>query len=62
MMKLPKIRLPSGRKTEEIIQEAAIVGGFLMFGHGLYQIYPPLMWIICGICLIIVGYPRKEGG
>lgn len=54
-MKLPKIRLPSDQKAADIIQESALVGGFLMLFFGLYQLYPPLAWIICGCLLMVFG-------
>ena len=54
--KLPKIRLPSIK--HETIQELAILAGFLMLLNGLYDIYPPAMWIIGGIWLMLPA--RKE--
>jgi len=64
-LKLPKIRNPS-EKIENIIQETALIGGFLMLAIGLYSIFPPAMWIICGLILMAFGIPwkqirRKEG-
>ncbi len=56
--KLPKIRLPSIKIKHEIIQELAILAGFLMLLNGLYDIYPPAMWIIGGIWLMLPA--RKE--
>ena len=58
-LKLPKIRLPSFKKAGETIQELAILAGFLMLLKGLWDIYPPLMWIIGGAWLMI---PGKRGG
>jgi hypothetical protein len=57
-LKLPKIRLPSRPKVYDFISELAMLAGFLMFGGGLYLIYPPAMLIICGICLFLFGFPK----
>jgi hypothetical protein len=58
-LKLPKIRLPSIKKLNGTIQELAILAGFLMLLKGLWDIYPPMMWIIGGIWLMV---PGKRGG
>ena len=34
-----------------------ILGGF-MVGNGLYAIYPPAMWIICGVFITYLGWPK----
>lgn len=52
-LKLLKIRLPSLRNQNETIQELAMLAGFLMFLKGLYDIYPPLMWIVGGLWLML---------
>jgi hypothetical protein len=52
-LKLPKIRLPSPKFYNEAIQELAMLAGFLMLLKGLYDIYPPLMWIIGGLWLML---------
>jgi len=57
-VKFPKIRLPSFKISNETIQELAILAGFLMFLKGLWDIYPPLMWIIGGFWLMIPGKGR----
>lgn len=54
---LPKIRLPS--INHEVVQELAVLAGFCMFLKGLWDVYPPLMWIIGGLWLMI---PGKRGG
>ena len=54
-LKLPKIRLPSRAVFEDILQELAIMAGFFMLGYGLYQVWPPLMWVICGLSLMAFG-------
>ncbi|WP_333595058.1 hypothetical protein [Anaerospora hongkongensis] len=50
-MKLPKI--PAGT-----VQEITVLAGFFMVAYGLYSIYPPVMWILCGVWLMI---PAKKG-
>jgi len=57
--KLPKIRLPSLQIKHEVIQELAILAGFLMLLKGLWDVYQPLMWIIGGLWLIL---PGRRGG
>ena len=59
-LKLPNIRLPNREKTSDFISELAILAGFLMLGYGLYLIYPPAMFIICGACLMWFGFPRAR--
>ena len=58
-LKLPKIRLPSLKIKHETVQELALLAGFLMLLKGLWDIYPPLMWILGGIWLML---PAKRGG
>lgn len=57
-LKLPKIRLPSRETTYDFISELALLVGFFMFGYGIWLIYPPVMFIICGIGLFLFGFPR----
>ncbi|MBO8169972.1 MAG: hypothetical protein H0Z35_12430 [Thermoanaerobacteraceae bacterium] len=57
--KLPKIRLPSRKTAQNIVQEAAFWAGLFMFGKGLYMIWPPLMWLIIGLGLIWVSLPTR---
>lgn len=52
-MKLPKIRLPSLKLNDEAIRELALAAGFLMVLRGLWLIYPPAMWIIGGVYLML---------
>ena len=59
-LKLPKIRLPSSEKAYDWISELAMLAGFLMFGYGLYLVFPPAMFVICGICLFIFGFPARR--
>lgn len=42
----------------DTLQELAIVAGFFMLGYGLWQIYPPLAWVICGLLLLMFGAPE----
>jgi hypothetical protein len=58
-LKLPRIRLPSIKIKYEAIQELAVLAGFFMFLYGLWQIYPPAMWIIGGLWLM---YPGRSSG
>ena len=60
-LKLPRIRLPSKDTTYDWLSELAMLAGFLLFGYGLYLIYPPACYIICGISLFVFGFPGKGG-
>ena len=57
-IKLPKIRLPCLKIKSETIQELAMLVGFLMCLKGLHDIYPPVMYIIGGIWLML---PCRKG-
>lgn len=48
-MKLPSI---------DALREAVLVAGFLMLGRGLWLVYPPAMWLVCGSLLMWLGLPR----
>lgn len=54
-LKLPRIRLPSLKIQNDIIQELAMLAGFLMVMRGLWMIYPPVMWIVGGLWLALPG-------
>ena len=54
-IKLPKIRLPCLKIKSETTQELAMLAGFFMCLKGLYDIYPPVMWIIGGAWLMMPG-------
>ena len=41
----------------ELVEEFVVFAGFIMVAKGLYMIYTPLMWIICGLWLMI---PAKK--
>ena len=61
-LKLPRIRLPSTDKAYDWLSELAMLAGFFMLGYGIWLIYHPAMWIICGVILLLFGFPRKGGG
>ena len=48
-------------KVIEVIREVFIVAGFVMVGYGLYQIYPPAMFVVCGAALFLMGIPKQGG-
>lgn len=50
-----------GRYMHDVVSEAAIIGGFFMLMKGLYMIYPPVMWIVGGILIFLLGFPAKKG-
>ncbi|MHB1126866.1 MAG: terminase TerL endonuclease subunit [Bacillota bacterium] len=54
-VRMPKIRLPSLKINNEVIQELAMLAGFLMVMKGLWMVYPPAMWIIGGLWLAFPG-------
>lgn len=60
-IKLPKIkiRLPSLKIKAQTIQELALLAGFLMLMRGLWLIYPPAMWIVGGIYLMLPAQQRR---
>gem|GEM_PF-1673926 len=59
-----RIRLPTRATILDVLREACLLAGFFMLGRGLWLIYVPLMWLVCGLLLLWVGLsPReKEGG
>lgn len=59
-MKFPHIRLPSQQKIETTVRETCLVAGFLMFARGLWLIYPPVMWLVCGLALVWCGLPPRR--
>lgn len=38
-----------------------LLGSVLIF-YGLYQIYPPIAYVVLGGFLIFLSFPSKEGG
>jgi hypothetical protein len=59
-LKLPKIRLLSFKVKSETTQELALLGGFLMLLKGLHDVYPPAMWIIGGIYLMLPAQSQRR--
>jgi hypothetical protein len=57
--RLPRIRLPSRDKLVENVREACLAAGFFMLARGLWLVYPPAMWVVCGALLIYVGLPPR---
>jgi len=39
--------------------DVLIFCGIAMAGRGLYLIYEPAMWIVCGIFIVYLGWPKK---
>ncbi|WP_176716847.1 hypothetical protein [Paenibacillus polymyxa] len=56
-MKKPKLKI-----TLDHIRELLLICGFFMAARGLWMIYPPAMFIICGAILVWIGLPAKGGG
>ena len=42
-------------KKLRVVAEGLVVLGFAAFGYGLYNIYPPAMFIICGAIIMYLG-------
>ena len=42
-------------KKLNVIAEVLVVIGFIAFGYGLYKIYPPAMFVICGAIIMYYG-------
>ena len=58
-LRLPKFKLPARRNVEETIAELELMAGFAMLFYGLYILFIPAAFIVCGILLILSGMPRK---
>lgn len=56
-MKSPKIR---GPLLLEALRETCLMAGFLMLARGLWLLFPPVMWITCGVILIYIGLPPRN--
>lgn len=52
------------QKLETFIRESCLVAGFFMLGYGLWLVYPPAMFLVCGVLLMWLGLPPKpkKGG
>lgn len=50
--------------SEDAIREIILIAGFFLFGFGLWLIYQPAAFIVCGALLMWVGLPprRRKGG
>lgn len=59
--KLPRPRLPTLQVVNELLRLLLLLTGLAMVARGLWLIYPPAMFIICGICLFWAGLPPKGG-
>lgn len=44
----------------EYIRDACLLAGFLMIARGLWLIYQPAMWIVCGAMVLWVGIPERS--
>ena len=40
------------------MKDLLILLGGLMVGNGLYMVYPPAAWIICGVFIVYLGWPK----
>lgn len=58
-LRFPRIRLPSLPLLGDI---AFLVAGVCMFARGLWLVYPPAMWIVCGGLFIWWGLPPRGEG
>lgn len=45
----------------EYVRDACLLAGFLMVARGLWLIYHPAMWVICGAMVLWVGIPERSG-
>lgn len=53
-----KIKIP-----DSFFAETCLMVGFLMLGYGIYLIYHPAAFIVCGALLMWLGLPpRRRGG
>lgn len=57
--RLPRIRLPSRSVIVDSAREACLVAGFFMIARGLWLIYPPAMWLVCGAMLMYPALPKR---
>ena len=40
-------------------EDLLMIIGFGMVLHGLHMVYSPLMWIICGVFIVFLGWPKR---
>jgi hypothetical protein len=50
----------SGVFLLEYVRDACLLAGFLMVGYGLWRIYHPAAWVICGAMVLWVGLPPRK--
>lgn len=64
VLKLPRIRWPTGHQIDDWIREACLLAGFGVLVWGIHLIYHPAAWIIGGILLLYAGWPagKRRGG
>ncbi len=57
-------------KLRETLKKAAsfidfkdilMLAGLIMAGKGLYMLFQPAMWLVIGIFLIYLGWPKRGG-
>lgn len=61
-IKMPKIKikLPKIQITEKQIRLTGVITGFFMVFRGLWLIYEPLAWLLCGMFLMWVFWPERR--
>jgi hypothetical protein len=47
------------RQIMGVIPDILMIIGFFFIEYGLFTVYPPAMWVVGGILLILLGYPKK---
>lgn len=47
---------------DTFIRETCLVAGFLLLGYGIWLVYPPAAFVICGGLLLWLGLPPRKGG
>lgn len=45
-------------KIVTAVREIILIIGFVMLGVGLYMVYVPLMFIVCGALMIFATLPK----
>jgi len=61
-IKMPKIKIkpPKIKITDKQIRLTGVITGFFMAFRGLWLIYEPLAWLICGFFLMWVFWPGRR--
>ena len=47
------------RQNMSIMPDLFMIIGFFCIEYGLFTFYPTLGWVVGGILLILLGYPKK---